>query len=575
MGLTDNLPGQEHKSVTSRMTALQYKLNLEIKMRDAALLMERPDLGASLDSRSQSRTTTMSSIKMPRSESHENRLESASTNIASVTADLSRLQQQESELRTKLLRHMAGVLSYVLTKRDVQQNAHELATPTLSRQLYKFEGPHFFAGSQDATKPRPGHRRSFSRSVPVSGSNRNESSVEAALTSELQQRLDQLQAAHEAALASLQDSRQEHENLRQELESAGDTADRLEQDHRGLQSAHEELSQRHTSTSSEVESLRKQLDKVHQSKNEVESQLEATEANLRALESSSKGESGALSKRLNELEDSLRRAEEEKQQAQRTVAEYEAQLATERNLASERCQLTNNFKASINDLAKKYELPPLPAARSQPNADEHATLLYWIDSQLSQGKSRAADMSIIQSRIQELQTQLASKQRDLEEAQSGLEKATSSSTTLQRNLDQQKELLGSHESSVALVPKLRNELAALESKVASITSERDVARGHLADAGQSQELQRAEASKRDAALQELWKLLPAQRDAGKLGESDDLSLWKKAFSNQGSASRLPILRSNSTTTAPSKYSFETLCERVSRLHFCQALLSHC
>lgn len=599
------------------MTALQYKLNLEIKMRDATLLMERPDLGTIPDARktAQTRSTpasaaaaAASALNMSRSETLHNKLEAAASSIASVTADLTRLQQQESELRTKLLRHMAGVLGYVLNKRDLEEtsrSAQFTPEPGSSKSLYRFDGPHFFVGSQDAMKaPRSARRRSFGHQAVGSprlsasggidgggGWGRNEPSkgVDPAVHADLQEQLERLQTQYEQSQHLLSESSQQADDLRRQLKQLQEQAARAEQDHRQLrdestraqedyrqlQADHQQLDDQHASTFAHIDDLQQQLDEAHQQRSHVQGQLEAVEVNYKALERSAQGESGTMSSRLSELEQQLKTAEVHKVQSERLVSELEGQLSSERNLATEKSQQANQLRASVNELARKFELPPLPASRNQPGSDENSVLLGWMDTQLTQGKSRAADMAIIQSRTADLQQQLESKQAELQQARQAIEASSSSSSTLQRDFDQQKQLLNAHESSVASIPKLKADITAMQSSVDSLTSERDVARSHLTELARAQEMQKSEAAKLEAALQDLWKVLPAQRDASRAGDQDDLSAWKKAFMPQPSTtSRLPILRSTSAAAVPSaKYSFETLCERVGWASSVQVIFS--
>lgn len=98
--------------------------------------------------------------KISRSES-SSRVDSSSTKIASTTADLANLQQREAELRTRLLRHMAAVLSLVLSRREDEERSFtepfspSRSTPTSrSATPAKFDGHHLFANNKHAITPR-------------------------------------------------------------------------------------------------------------------------------------------------------------------------------------------------------------------------------------------------------------------------------------------------------------------------------------------------------------------------------------------------------------------------------------
>lgn len=531
-------------------------------MRDATLLMERPGkdpLSAGLDSSSINlKAIKPSALHLSRSDSYQHRMEVASSNIAGVTADLSRLQQQESDLKTKLLRHMAGVLGFVLSKRDEEESEYTTGPPTpcvsSNKNLWRFEGPHLFAANKDAMQPTPLSRSRRGRSATSS----RDTSQNISMSNELQQQIDKLQADYTSIQSELQESRQDSESLRSQLENAQDVTSRLQQQYDQLHAESRDLQADRSRESESAARLRSQVAQYESDMHALEDQLQAASANLSALEESTRGEAGALAERLSSVERELQDAIEQKKDVQRQATELEGQLAAERQQSSEKAQQVNKFKTSLNDLAKRNSLAPLPASRSLPGADDHSTMLSWLNTQLSQTRSKAGDLSSAQSQVSSLQRQLAAKDSELQQTKRSLEDATSSVASLQRNVEQQKE----HASqSSSLLPKLRDNISSLESKLAAMTSERDASQRQFTDAQNEQGSQKAEAIALQNALQDLWKALPAQREISKPGETDDLSAWKRAYSPAPS-SRLPILRSNNASSG-SKYSLDALSDRVS------------
>lgn len=108
----------------------------------------------------------------------DDQIDTANRKVASVEADLSRIAKRESEIRTRLLRHMAAILALSLQKSEAMNlspssaaSSAALLTPTQtsidravllsptlstgqdSTRFTRFEGAHLYAGNKDASIP--------------------------------------------------------------------------------------------------------------------------------------------------------------------------------------------------------------------------------------------------------------------------------------------------------------------------------------------------------------------------------------------------------------------------------------
>ncbi|KIJ20530.1 hypothetical protein PAXINDRAFT_174869 [Paxillus involutus ATCC 200175] len=150
---------KEHHILKIRLTAMQKKLDLEIKMRDAASSLSR-----------------VNAAHKKVSKQTEEQLEAAERKVATTQKELWRLSERTNEVHRKLLEHRAGVLGHSVHKMekkmlsgldgasemDISGNvtpnrsstfssvASAVSTPSKPR----FDGAHLFAGHADAQLPK-------------------------------------------------------------------------------------------------------------------------------------------------------------------------------------------------------------------------------------------------------------------------------------------------------------------------------------------------------------------------------------------------------------------------------------
>ncbi|KAI9064871.1 hypothetical protein FKP32DRAFT_1610980 [Trametes sanguinea] len=157
---------KEYQVLSSRLIALNKKLTLETKIRDAALSLSKAN----------------ASYKNVSKQTSE-QLENANRKVDLAQKELWRVSERASEINRRLLEHRAGVLSYSLRSLEKKMappdavngggelGASGYSTPNRNSQLSpthssvasaqsnasrsRFDGAHFFAGHSDAIIPTP------------------------------------------------------------------------------------------------------------------------------------------------------------------------------------------------------------------------------------------------------------------------------------------------------------------------------------------------------------------------------------------------------------------------------------
>ncbi|KIK94844.1 hypothetical protein PAXRUDRAFT_827582 [Paxillus rubicundulus Ve08.2h10] len=150
---------KEYHILKIRLTAMQKKLDLEIKMRDAAASLSRVNAAQKIISKQT-----------------EEQLEVAKRKVATTQTELWRVSERAHEAHRRLLEHRAGVLSYSVHKMerkmlpnmdgasemDISGNATPNRSSTFSSVASavstpskpRFDGAHLFAGHADAQFPK-------------------------------------------------------------------------------------------------------------------------------------------------------------------------------------------------------------------------------------------------------------------------------------------------------------------------------------------------------------------------------------------------------------------------------------
>ncbi|KZT24552.1 hypothetical protein NEOLEDRAFT_1134960 [Neolentinus lepideus HHB14362 ss-1] len=150
---------KEQQVLTSRLVALDKKLTLETKIRDAAVSLSK-----------------VNAANKKMSKQTQEQLDAANNKVDVAQKELWRVSERANDISRKLLEHRAGVLGFSvrsLEKKNAPNNdamdfdgsgydtpnRSSAMSPTSSAQTSvsskaRFEGPHYFAGHVDAIVPQ-------------------------------------------------------------------------------------------------------------------------------------------------------------------------------------------------------------------------------------------------------------------------------------------------------------------------------------------------------------------------------------------------------------------------------------
>ncbi|KAI0677214.1 Up-regulated during septation-domain-containing protein [Trametes maxima] len=295
---------KEHQVLSSRLVALNKKLTLETKIRDAALSLSRAN----------------ASYKNVSKQTSE-QLENANRKVEVAQKELWRVSERASEINRRLLEHRTGVLSYSLRSMekkmappDALNGNGDLAesgynTPNRNSQMSptqssvnsahsnasrsRFDGAHFFAGHSNAIVPLSA--RQAPSSAEVTALQEQLKAVEAALeaantqsqklsdeVSSLQVDREQIETSMGIELRQAEDMIAALERQVAEMKSAADRVAVLEDEKRIWAKERTELDERRR----EVDTLERRLEVLEEQSGEmteVESRLarERSENQLR------------------------------------------------------------------------------------------------------------------------------------------------------------------------------------------------------------------------------------------------------------------------------------------------------
>ncbi|KAF4575300.1 hypothetical protein EYR40_004962 [Pleurotus pulmonarius] len=305
---------KEHQVLSSRLVAIDKKLALETKMRDAAISLSK-----------------VNATHKKTSKQTDDQLDAANTRLEAAQKEQRRISERANEIHKKLMEHRAAVLS--LSIRSMEKKAapqqfngssdsgYDTPAPmspttssmtgvsSSSKSRGRFDGAHYFAGHADAVVPR----RRLSLTTAATEISTLEDKLKAATASLNAASKKQAEMARDLSLLRLE--KQEVEmNMGLELQGAEET----------------------------IASLQQELPTKEQQLKELLSEREAWAHERAALQSSSK-EVDVLRARLAELElrsgqansseaesreDSRRRLEEKEAEIQRLKTQWDEERAT-------------------------------------------------------------------------------------------------------------------------------------------------------------------------------------------------------------------------------------------------------
>ncbi|KAJ2917495.1 hypothetical protein MD484_g2918, partial [Candolleomyces efflorescens] len=437
---------KEHAVLSSRIAAMTKKLALETKIRDAALSLSR-----------------VNSAHKSVSKQTEEHLDSANRRVETAQKELWRLSERGNDVNKRLLEHRAAVLSASVRsmeqKMSLSSNSEDsgydssnrstlmspaTAVSTLSgaslssSKQAKFDGPHLFAGHENAIVPR----RKFSPETASKEISALEEKLKLATSSLAES--SKIQAELKKELSHIRLEKQEVETmLGLELQSAEDTIKALEQELPRLEGLDQEvksLRQEKSAWQEEREVLEEQAREIPVLKTRVQDlELGTAEksGDAEKMLSSIRADLSAKTQELQQLKDTLERErgdwqlerntfeDEKMDDLARLQEEMDRQREQDEQVLQQANTELNGTLSSLRGLLQRFNIP-LSDRNSQTSSMQHLLNavtkhldgLYAQMEQLQNGGDRARQLeaelqsALVQQRALAKELEETKKERD-------------------------------------------------------------------------------------------------------------------------------------------------------------------
>ncbi|GAA5934301.1 uncharacterized protein JCM15063_004533 [Sporobolomyces koalae] len=353
---------KEHSLLAKRIASLTRSVALETRLRDSAAKLVRLTVPAS--TAEPSRTPISSPTRRHVSqEQAEAQLATAQTKLDTVQGELYKVGWKESEIRTKLLKHTAGVLALSTRKKQEEEqrlaagplsptlpqhgtassSSHESPSPAGPNADLRFDGAHFFSGNREAVIPT-----ARSQSSPFASPNPTQGAFPPVNLQHQQDQIHDLESQVRRLEAEKAQVKLEHDRIQHELDNAiaGASQEKarsatLEADvtslRQGLERAEEDVSR----ARQEAETIRHDVSLARSTSTTHERDLELARDEVREAGDKAR----ELELELEELETKLAEAEQKVGQLETEVQEVrQEQVAGEKAWAErlEQAERHNN-----------------------------------------------------------------------------------------------------------------------------------------------------------------------------------------------------------------------------------------
>ncbi|GAA5879033.1 hypothetical protein JCM16303_001275 [Sporobolomyces ruberrimus] len=461
---------KEHSLLANRIASLTRSVTLETRLRDSAAKLVR--LSAPPSSSESSRTPMSSPARRQVTrEQAEAQLATAQNKLDTVQGELYKVGWKEAILRTKLLKHTAGVLALSARKRDEEEQglaptplspaltqlgsslnrSQDTPSPTGTSTVdHRFDGAHFFSGNREAVMPLPRSANSpFTSPAPSQGAFAPPMNLHQHQDQfhELETQITRLEAEKGRSLQDLEQARREIELARKEGASTRERALALERDvtslRQGLERAEEDVARarkeaeglrhetslaRSTSTDHrrEIDSAQDEArdagNKAKELELEVaELEMKLAEAEQKTHELESEVDEVKLEKKSNEQEWAARLEEVETRsragpdEVEESVGERDAKRRVEELEEDQR-----KMVQAIGDVLRRHRTRPILGSvlRETPSFDDtthREDLVSYLASTLD------AHFEKVSSHVTHLNEELSTVRNDIEGTRSALE----------------------------------------------------------------------------------------------------------------------------------------------------------
>ncbi|EJD01560.1 uncharacterized protein FOMMEDRAFT_126587 [Fomitiporia mediterranea MF3/22] len=283
---------KEYQVLEARLHAMQKKLKLETKIRDAAASLVK-----------------VNSRHKAVSKQSTEQLEVANRKVESAQKELWQLSERTNEINKKLLEHRAGVLSFALRSLETkvaggnEDSGYTMSlrstqmSPTSSEISYsssktKFDGAHLFAGHENALPPLSPRKLPSAAEVSILDERVKEanSKLQAATEAQNEARREaamlkvELEGLETSLALELQSAEEKVATMRSEVQKVG----MLESQLRGLTAERESWTKEREEKQYEIDRLEQRLEMMQDKSNEAmgtEQRIVELESALDALQS--------------------------------------------------------------------------------------------------------------------------------------------------------------------------------------------------------------------------------------------------------------------------------------------------
>ncbi|RXW25451.1 hypothetical protein EST38_g419 [Candolleomyces aberdarensis] len=421
---------KEQTVLASRIAAMTKKLALETKIRDAALSLSK-----------------VNSAHRNVSKQTEEQLESANRRVDTAQKELWRLSERGNDVSKRLLEHRAAVLSASVRSMELKMSqssnsedsgydssnrstlmspATAVSTLSSSSKQSKFDGPHLFAGHENAIVPK----RKLSPETASKEITALEEKLKAATTSLAES--SKIQAELKKELSHIRLEKQEVETmLGLELQTAEDTIAALEQELPRLEGLDRE-----------VKTLRQEKLEWDEEKQQLEEEVKEVSVLKTRMQDQELGnveKSGDAEKMLSGLRAELSDKNQELQQLKGALEKERADWEQERNtLEDEKMDDLARLQEEMDRLREQDE-QVLQQANSELNGTLNSlrSLIQRFNIPLS---DRSSQTSSMQHLLNAVAKHLDGVYNRMEQLENGGERTSQLEAELQSALSQQQSL---------------------------------------------------------------------------------------------------------------------------------------
>ncbi|GAA5956163.1 hypothetical protein JCM3765_005478 [Sporobolomyces pararoseus] len=508
---------KEHTLLANRIASLTRSVALETRLRDSAAKLVRLSAPSSTSDSSRTPVSSPARRQLNR-EQAEAQLAQAQSKLDAVQGELYKVGWKEAELRTKLLKHTAGVLALSARRKEEEEQglgptplsptltqlgsstnrSQDTPSPNGTSADHRFDGAHFFSGNREAVMPIPRSTNSpFASPAPSQGAfapinlHQQQDQIH-----ELETQITRLETEKGHATQELAQVRSEMDAVKREAQTVKERADSFERDvaslRQGLERAEEDVSR----ARKETEGIRSEMSlaqstsmmghqrEIKMAKDEArdagnrtkELELEVSELEMKLAEAEQKAheleseiEEVKLEKSSNEKEWVARL--EEVETRSRAIADEGEESAGEREARQRARELEDDQRRmvqAIGDVVRRHRTRPILGSvlRETPSFDD-TTQRPDLNSYLA--STLDAHFDKVSYHVTHLNEELSTVRNDLDETRNALESELNQAHDRQSALENELESIRMEKDLLQQsLDSAHSQSNGLESRLASI-----------------------------------------------------------------------------------------------------------